>query len=79
MMMEGLAQEATMPWESLREVSAQEENDVVLTRDVLARMEVVAVDAPLGTNGVRVDEARPRPDDATGDNASAPEPLGGAV
>jgi hypothetical protein len=63
--MEGPAHES-MPQEMVtREVFAREESGVVLTQDVLARVETVATVMLLGTDGIHTDWAGPRPGDAT--------------
>jgi hypothetical protein len=75
--MEGPAHES-MPQEMVtQEVFAREESGVVLTQDVLARVETVATIMLLGADGIHTDWAGPRPGDATRGNASAPVPPEG--
>jgi hypothetical protein len=47
-------------------------SDIVAVRDRPAQVEVVAADVLSGTEGIRANDAEPRPEDATSGDASAP-------
>jgi hypothetical protein len=75
---EGPVQEAPLQEEPGPEEPELEESGDILKHDMPIQVEMVAVDAPLGTDGAHADATEPQSGDATGADASAPQ-VGGAL